>query len=33
VWFDPSELTIALENASHQFDPRGVRAWIKKLFT
>ncbi len=33
VWFDLHELTVALENASHQFDPRGIRAWIKKLFT
>jgi len=33
VWFDQSELTVALERASGQFDPRGVRAWLKKLFT
>jgi Zn-finger nucleic acid-binding protein len=33
VWFDPNELTVTLENASHKFDPRGVRIWIKKLFT
>lgn len=32
VWFDPSELTLALENASNEFEPRGVRAWLKKLF-
>jgi len=32
LWFDPPELTVALENASHQFDPRGIRAWLKKLF-
>lgn len=33
VWFDQNELTVALERASGQFDPRGVRAWLKKLFT
>jgi Zn-finger nucleic acid-binding protein len=33
VYFDMNELTVALENASHQFDPRGVRAWLKRLFT
>jgi Zn-finger nucleic acid-binding protein len=33
IWFDPNELTIALEHASHQFDPHGLRAWMKKLFT
>lgn len=32
VWFDPDELTIALEHASGQFEPRGVRAWLGKLF-
>jgi Zn-finger nucleic acid-binding protein len=32
VWFDLNELTVALENASHQFEAHGVRAWLKKLF-
>lgn len=33
VWFDPNELTVALERASGQFEPHGLRAWLKQLFT
>lgn len=33
VWFDPNELTVALERASGQFDEHGVRAWLHRLFT
>ena len=32
LWFDPSELLVMLERASGQFEPRGVRAWLEKLF-
>ncbi len=32
LWFDPSELRVMLERASGEFEPRGVRAWLKKLF-
>jgi hypothetical protein len=33
VWFDPTELLIALERASGQFEPHGIRAWLGRLFT
>ena len=32
IWFDPNELTVALERASGQFDT-GWRAWLKRVFT
>jgi Zn-finger nucleic acid-binding protein len=32
VWFDPSELALALEHASGQHEARGLRGWLKKLF-
>jgi Zn-finger nucleic acid-binding protein len=33
VWFDPNELTVALERASGQFEPHGLRAWMRRLFS
>lgn len=33
LWFDAVELRVTLERASGQFEPRGVRAWLERLFT
>jgi Zn-finger nucleic acid-binding protein len=33
VWFDPGELTVALERASGEFEPHGLRAWLHRVLT